>query len=825
MKIIEIVEKYIEKQKTAQESIKLLNDMCCANKSLISPAVRFIKCIESNALYDSVSHLRQILLYEKSNIRISESYYEYLKNHSESLDLYFDDSNNIVAVKPWSLTDNDDLKYSYSFERKRNALGSYPDGDLLNYFGYDSYISIQQKLMIHSLKKMNPGDCLLACLPTGNGKSLLWQYAVASGKFTGLTVVIVPTVALISDHIKSDNKIFARLPWISSIFYSAKRNEKSETYMDELCEQIKNAKQTILYISPESLTNYKIVNALNYSAAHGNLSAIVVDEAHLIVDWGMNFRPEFQFIPALCEKYNNYESKIYTILTSATITESDSDTLRSIFKSGEFIEYRGESLRPEISYYSSYCISEKDRMYKIKKLVKSVPKPAIIYTGTKKQSDEYLELIKSMGITRVKQFTGDTSDNERDQLIELWRNDEIDIMVATSAFGMGVDKADVRTVITAYMPDSISRFYQEVGRSGRDGYSSLSFTLFCPIIDKGYVSDITDKRLLKTGSIIDRWNDIKAYAVIGDEPNFYKIDSSVTPEHLKYSKTGQKNSGWNQNVLLFLIRCGFLDIVDVKRSFTSGYKSYVITVRQKKFFTSRDNEAFEQLVEEQREKERKSILEAREAVEKMLSKNNEDCFSYYFQQEFPYTDGGCNGCPVCRKNEYSNWFPEGRISLIYNGQFKASRKYSFKNNCSMYMKLHSRGMLFYERSMSSNDHDLLVEHLIASGADIIVSEHFTNELKNKITNYMSNEYLLLTFDEFVNTPRQYIVGTITLFLDTGKEAKMLKQIEKLCNDIDGLNIVYVCEKDFYYEKEEHFLRDIVEYAIPITTILLEDVVC
>ncbi len=823
--ITEIVEKYINGQETAQQSIRLLNAKYSQDKSLISPAIRFIKCIENKANYDAIGHLRQVLIYENTHISLPQNFYEYIRKFGEDYDFYYDDAQCSLTVKPWSLADDPNLKYSYSFEYRRNNQGSYPDGDLMNYFGYDSYISLQQKMMIHSLKKMNPGDCLLACLPTGNGKSLLWQYAVASGIFKGLTVVIVPTVALISDHLKSDKKVFGRLPWITSISYSAKKNESSEKYISELCNYIKEANQTILYISPESLTNYNIVKALDYSAAHGRLSAIVVDEAHLIVDWGMNFRPEFQFIPALCEKYNRLESKIYTILTSATITESDSDTLKRIFKSGKFVEYRGDSLRPEITYFSSHCLNENERRSKLKRLVRSVPKPVIIYVGTKKQSDDYFELVKSLGITRVKQFTGDTSDNERENLIEQWRNDDIDVMVATSAFGMGVDKADVRTVITAYMPESISRFYQEVGRTGRDGNSSLSFTLFCPVVDKGYASDITDKRLLRSVNIIDRWNDIKTHAVVGDEPDCYVIDSSIAPDHLKYSKTGQKNSGWNQNVLLFLIRCGILEILSVKRSYSSGYKSYTITVRQKQFFYSKDNEAFERAVEEQRENERQSILHAREVVEQMLSDENEDCFSYYFQIEFPYTDGGCNGCPVCRRNEYSNWFSEGGIHLLYDGGIKAVKKYPFSNSCSMHMKLKSKGMFYFEQSMNENDQNKLIEHMIASGVDIIVSERFSKNLKKKLVNYMTNEYLLLSYDEFVKIPCDYIVGTVVLFLDPGKEHKQIRAAEKTYGDGVDLNIIYVCEKDFYYEKEEHYFKDLVEYAIPISTILLEDIVC
>jgi transcriptional accessory protein Tex/SPT6 len=141
------------------------------------------------------------------------------------------------------------------------------------------------------------------------------------------------------------------------------------------------------------------------------------------------------------------------------------------------------------------------------------------------------------------------------------------------------------------------------------------------------------------------------------------------------------------------------------------------------------------------------------------------------------------------------------------------------------MKLKSKGMFYFEQSMNENDQNKLIEHMIASGVDIIVSERFSKNLKKKLVNYMTNEYLLLSYDEFVKIPCDYIVGTVVLFLDPGKEHKQIRAAEKTYGDGVDLNIIYVCEKDFYYEKEEHYFKDLVEYAIPISTILLEDIVC
>ena len=120
--------------------------------------------------------------------------------------------------------------------------------------------------MIYALKQVKKGETFLACLPTGSGKSLTWQLAVARGQFSGVTVVVVPTVALALDHKKNDTQTLKKIPWIESIAYSSKEYGNHPEKMQLLKGKIENSKNLILYISPEGLTNYEIASSLNEAA-------------------------------------------------------------------------------------------------------------------------------------------------------------------------------------------------------------------------------------------------------------------------------------------------------------------------------------------------------------------------------------------------------------------------------------------------------------------------------------------------------------------------------------------------------------------------------
>ena len=137
-------------------------------------------------------------------------------------------------------------------------------------------------------------------------------------------------------------------------------------------------------------------------------------------------------------------------------------------------KFRCDALRKEPRYMICENHSYEHRERQIVEMVKLLPKPLIVYVIEPSVAKRYIKLLKEEGLSNVFTYTGDTKDKERDLLLEQWKNNEFDIMIATSAFGMGVDKSNVRTIVHACVPENLSRFYQEVGRAGRDGLPSLS---------------------------------------------------------------------------------------------------------------------------------------------------------------------------------------------------------------------------------------------------------------------------------------------------------------------------------------------------------------
>lgn len=826
MNEIEALEDFFQGKIDAETSIKILENNSKEAKSKLSPLIRTIECFSTGKIYDGLGHLRQSILYFHKPIHINGLWLERCKKYADIFDFFIDLELHTVDVKPWAMEDNKDLRFEYEFSLKRMPANSIGDSALKNFFGFDTYISLQQKMMMHSLKKMEKGEVLLACIPTGSGKSLLWQYAVATGKFKGITVVVIPTNALSSDHIQSDRRVFATMPWIKSVAYSADQNMHDERYMESICNEIRSGKDMILYVSPESLTNFNIKKALLDASAHDYIAAVVVDEVHLLVDWGMHFRPEFQLVPALCKRINS-QYPIYTVLLSATITIPDSITIRELFSYGNFCEYRGDELRPEIEFYSHVCNSEETRCNILKQLVPLVPKPAIIYVGTKEQCAKYYHLVKEIGLSRVQAFTGETSDSERERIIKEWRNNSIDVIVATSAFGMGVDKSDVRTIITAYLPENISRFYQEVGRAGRDGYSALNFSLVCFFEDVKVADSFTDSRLLTVDSLLDRWNELKENAKPADESDCIWIDTSNAPTHLKHSIIGGRNSGWNQDVILLMARCGYVEIVDVLRDYSSSYKAYKIKVRIKRFNEIDNAISIEQRVSELRDSERSVIVAGKQAVRDMFSSQNEDCYSFYLSGEFSYTLGGCNGCPACRRNELGKWFLPGSIKYISNREITKQKTYKFANTLSSVVNQVSRGMLFFETDLSEDMRTDLSVRLLIAGAEFLVFSRMPGRIIESLRKIENSENVVVTYDEYERIPNEMVSGTVVFFMDgTDEENKrMLAKSNEHAGNGESINVIYICQRDYYYNEEQHFLRDCLEYSLPISVVLKEEIIC
>src|SRR5262249_19064985 len=230
------------------------------------------------------------------------------------------------------------------------------------------------------------------------------------------------------------------------------------------------------------------------AASRGWIRALVVDEAHLIDTWGDAFRPEFQEIPGIRRQWlrdcPRDAPAFATLLLSATLTPSCIHLLRQLFPAeapGLFADVRDPEVRPEPSFWFARCASQEEREARLVEALCHAPRPLLVYASLKNPrrpgeapvgtARDYWALLKQNGFRRVELFDGNTKLSDRDRIVKAWAEDELDVVVGTAAFGLGVDKDDVRAVVHCCVPESLDRFYQEVGRGGRDGKACASLLL------------------------------------------------------------------------------------------------------------------------------------------------------------------------------------------------------------------------------------------------------------------------------------------------------------------------------------------------------------
>ena len=234
------------------------------------------------------------------------------------------------------------------------------------------------------------------------------------------------------------------------------------------------------------------------------LRYFVIDEAHMVEQWGDDFRPAFQELPGLRRDLLR-QDPFTTLLLTATLTESCLDTLETLFgQPGPFQVLSSVQLRPEPSYWFAWCQSEEVRQQRLLEAVHHLPRPLIIYGTKVADVERWQRELARAGFKRCAIMTGKSSPEKRSQLIQNWREKKVDIVVATSAFGLGVDQADVRAVIHVCVPETIDRFYQEVGRGGRDGKAAVSLTLHTTE-DLEIAKSLNEKSTITIERGLERW--------------------------------------------------------------------------------------------------------------------------------------------------------------------------------------------------------------------------------------------------------------------------------------------------------------------------------
>jgi superfamily II DNA/RNA helicase len=429
----------------------------------------------------------------------------------------------------------------------------------------NSYTGHGQREAVRALIQLPPGETLIANLPTGSGKSVLAQLPPLLADPGCMTVAIVPTVALAIDQAERMRSILlAREPHASlpPLAYHAGLDEDERKAVRQA---IREGRQRILFLSPEHATS-TLRNALLEVARDGRISHVVVDEAHLVIGWGNGFRPAFQLLPALIRNLQREASDkpLRLVLASATLTAATIEALKQLFDAGQRIHLvAGVYLRPEPRYAFYHAESEEFRQQRILETVRLAPRPLILYVTRPEEAEYWAGLLRESGLSRIATFTGRTGALEREKLLDRWKANELDAMVANSAFGMGVDKSDVRTIIHATLPESLDRYYQEVGRSGRDGTASASVLIYTDS-DVKQAKRMAVNKVAREYTAFERWSlMIQEAHADPDQRDVYWVNLELLPARLL--QTSEASAEWNVKTLTLMARAGMLELVALAR--------------------------------------------------------------------------------------------------------------------------------------------------------------------------------------------------------------------------------------------------------------------
>lgn len=323
---------------------------------------------------------------------------------------------------------------------------------LEKYWGYSAFRPLQEDIINSVLN----GNDTLGLMPTGGGKSITFQ--VPALMRDGLALVVTPIISLMKDQV--DNLI-ARHVKATYLHAGLSYTEQRKTI-----EKCLYGKYKFLYVSPERLASSSFLNHLR----HMPVSMIVVDEAHCISQWGYDFRPSFLNIYSIREYFPDVPVLALTATATGQVVTDIVEKLK--FKKGYKV-FKKSFARNNLSYVVRYS---DDKMRQLIHILNSVSGSAIVYVRSRKRCKQISDELVRNGIVADYYHAGlIVEDKENKQ--NKWKSDEIRVIVATNAFGMGIDKPDVRLVIHFDLPNSLEEYYQEAGRAGRDGKNSWAVAL------------------------------------------------------------------------------------------------------------------------------------------------------------------------------------------------------------------------------------------------------------------------------------------------------------------------------------------------------------
>ncbi len=340
---------------------------------------------------------------------------------------------------------------------------------LKQYWGYDDFRGIQREI----IESIGSGHDTLGLMPTGGGKSITFQVPALAQE--GTCIVITPLIALMKDQV--DN--LRRKGIKAAAIYSGLTHE-------EIIITLENAifgAVKLLYVSPERLSSELFQTKLR----HMKVSFITVDEAHCISQWGYDFRPSYLQIAQIRKLVPDVPVLALTATATPQVVDDIQERLK-VQKDQSFNVFKMSFERKNLAYVVRHA---DDKIGELIHILKSTKGSAIVYARSRRRTKEYAEIINEAGISATFYHAG-LDASVKDQRQREWQENKHRVMVATNAFGMGIDKPDVRVVVHVDCPDSIEAYFQEAGRAGRDGLKAYAVLLYNNSDERKLLKRISD---------------------------------------------------------------------------------------------------------------------------------------------------------------------------------------------------------------------------------------------------------------------------------------------------------------------------------------------
>ncbi len=323
---------------------------------------------------------------------------------------------------------------------------------LKQYWGYDAFRPLQGDI----IQSIASGKDTLGLMPTGGGKSLTFQ--VPAMAMEGVCIVVTPLIALMKDQVENLKKRGVK----AAVIYSGMSSEEILTTLENTVFEA----YKFLYVSPERLASPIFIEKIKQT----HVCMIAVDESHCISQWGYDFRPSYLKIAEIREIIPDAP----VLALTATATPEVVDDIQEKLKFREKNVFRKSFSRSNLAYVVRTTENKDEYLLKI---LKSVPGTSVVYVRNRKKTKEIAEFLVQNGIS-AEHFHAGLKNETKDERQNRWKNDETRVMVSTNAFGMGIDKPEVRTVIHLDLPDSLEAYFQEAGRAGRDEKKAFAVLLY-----------------------------------------------------------------------------------------------------------------------------------------------------------------------------------------------------------------------------------------------------------------------------------------------------------------------------------------------------------